>query len=277
MDFTTATITTGDGDAQTFVYADSGSGPLVVLFHGFPDLPTGWTDTAAALNAAGYRTVVPYLRGYHPKTIVPERRYGSSEIGEDAIRLLDAIGADHAVFVGHDWGAAVVYRAAAAAPDRVTRLVAVAIPHPNSLEPTPALLLRARHFLTLALPTRTWLARRNDFAYLDTLMRRWAPNWTGPARDATLAAVKRAFTDDEVLDGALRYYVDNRRGGVPRLPQPALLVGGTTDIVPMTAFERSRSRFTGPVDVLIAQGAGHWPHREAAESFHARLLAFLDS
>ena len=275
MDFTTATITTATGEDQTFIYADSGAGPLVVLFHGFPDLPAGWADTTVALNAAGYRTVVPYLRGYHPDTIVPGRRYGGAEIGEDAIRLLDALGAEDAVFVGHDWGASVVYRAAAAAPERVTKLVGVAIPHPNSIKPTPALLFGARHFISLALPTRTWLAKRADFSYMDTLMHRWAPNWKGPARDASLAAVKRAFADERVLQGALQYYVDNRFGGIAKLSQPALLVGGTTDIVPAETFEHSRSRFTGTVDVFIADGAGHWPHREAAESFHERLLAFL--
>ena len=72
---------TATAHGQRFVFTDSGSGPLVVLFHGFPDTPNGWADTAQALNAAGYRTVVPYLRGYHPDTIVPGRRYGGAEIG----------------------------------------------------------------------------------------------------------------------------------------------------------------------------------------------------
>jgi pimeloyl-ACP methyl ester carboxylesterase len=84
----------------------------VVLFHGFPDTPQGWADTRETLNRAGYRTVVPYLRGYHPETIVPGRGYGPDEIAEDAVRLLDAIGADRAVLVGHAWVASVVYRAA---------------------------------------------------------------------------------------------------------------------------------------------------------------------
>src|SRR5690349_22369163 len=119
------------GSGQRFVFADSGSGPLVVLFHGFPDTPHGWADTAAALNTAGYRTVVPYLRGYHPDTIVLGRRYGLSEIGEDAIRLLDALGEEPAVLVGHDWGAAVTYRAATLAPERIRAVCAVAIPHPR--------------------------------------------------------------------------------------------------------------------------------------------------
>lgn len=271
MDFTTATV-----DAQTFVYSDSGGdGPLVVMFHGFPDLPFGWADARDALVGAGYRVVVPYLRGYHPDTIVAGRRYGAREIGEDAIRLLDAIDAEHAVLVGHDWGASVVYRAAALAPDRVRAICAVAIPHLNLIKPSPGLLWGGRHFVTLRVPSGAWLMRRNDFQYVDTLISRWAPNWVGPARDACSREVKDAFGDHRVLDGALSYYRHSSPGGIDRLGQPGLIVGGTADIISPDTFRRSPEYFTGPCDVVIADGAGHWPHREAADLFHERLLAFL--
>jgi pimeloyl-ACP methyl ester carboxylesterase len=126
------------------------------------------------------------------------------------------------------------------------------------------------------LPSGAWLARRRDFAYLDTLMRRWAPNWSGPERESTLAEVKRCFADPRVLDAALRYYRDASLGAdLAALPQPALIVGGTTDIIPAEAFRCSSEAFEGPCEVLIADGAGHWPHREAAGLFSQRLLAFL--
>ena len=262
-------------DGQRFVFTDSGEGPLVVLFHGFPDTPNGWAGTRDALNRAGYRTVVPYLRGYHPDTIVPGRGYGAQEIAEDAVRLLDALGAENAVLVGHDWGASVVYRAAALAPERVRGVCGVAIPHLRLLRRTPGLIWRGRHFITLSLPSGRWLARRNDFAYLDALMRRWAPGWSGPERDATLAEVKRAFADPLVLDSALGYYRDAKPADLGVLSTPALVVGGTTDIIDVEAFNRSPEGFQGPCEVLIADSAGHWPHREAAELFNARLLDFL--
>jgi pimeloyl-ACP methyl ester carboxylesterase len=271
MDFTTATT-----DGQTFVYSDSGGdGSLVVMFHGFPDLPFGWSDARDALVGAGYRVVVPYLRGYHPDTIVAGRRYGTKEIGEDGIKLLDAIGGERAVLVGHDWGASVVYRAAALAPDRVRAVCAVAIPHPNLIKPSPAIVWGGRHFITLRLPTSLWLMRRNGFQYVDTLIHRWAPNWNGPARDACSREVKAAFRDPRVLDAALSYYRDASPGHADRLSQPGLIIGGTTDIISADTFKRSPEYFTGPCEVVIAEGAGHWPHREARELFHEHLLAFL--
>jgi pimeloyl-ACP methyl ester carboxylesterase len=270
MDFTSASA-----HGQRFVYADSGEGPLVVLLHGFPDTPHTWERARGVLNTAGYRTVVPYLRGYHPDTIVPGRGYGADDTAADAVRLLDAIGTEQAVLVGHDWGASITYRAAAAAPDRIRALCAIAIPHPRLLKPSPGLLWRARHFLTLRLPTAGRLVRRRDFAYVDTLIRRWAPHWSGPERDACLRDVKRCFADPRALDAALAYYRAASREGLSNLSQPALIVGGTTDILDPELFRRSPDAFDGPCDVLIAEGAGHWPHREAADLFEERLLAFL--
>lgn len=271
MDFKTASA-----HGQTFRFCDSGDGPPVVLVHGFPDTPMGWEDTRLALNAAGFRTIVPYLRGYHPETIVAGRSYGGKEIGQDAIRLLDALELERAVLVGHDWGASVVYRAAAMAPERVRAICPVAIPHLRLLERSLALLWGGRHFITLRLPSGPWLARRSDFAYLDVLMRRWAPNWSGPTREATLADVKQAFADPRVLEGAISYYRDVSAGdGLGRISVPGLVVGGTTDIVPAELFSRSDEFFDAPCGVLIADGAGHWPHRERPEQFQERLLAFL--
>src|ERR1700704_397055 len=97
---------------QTFVFKDSGEGPLVVLIHGFPDTPESWDGIRARLNRGGFRTVAPYLRGYHRETIVEGRRYDGETIATDALRLLDALGAETAVLVGHDWGAFIAYAAA---------------------------------------------------------------------------------------------------------------------------------------------------------------------
>jgi pimeloyl-ACP methyl ester carboxylesterase len=278
MNVDPAQTTSASAHGQRFVYSDTGEGPLVVLVHGFPDTPRGWEGTRKALNDAGYRTIVPYLRGYHPETIVPGRAYGSREISEDAVRLLDAVDAEQAVLVGHDWGASIAYRAAALAPERVRALCALAIPHPRLLARSLGLLWRGRHFITLRLPSGPWLARRDDFAYLDTLMRRWAPQWSGPEREQSLADVKRCFADPQVLRAALAYYRDASLGeDLAAIAQPALVVGGTTDIIDTQAFTRSPEVFEGPCEVLICEGAGHWPHREDEDRFQAGLIAFLAS
>jgi pimeloyl-ACP methyl ester carboxylesterase len=278
MNLDPAHMTSASAHGQRFVYSDTGEGPLVVLLHGFPDTPRGWESTRTALNDAGYRTIVPYLRGYHPDTIVTGRGYGGHETSEDAVRLLDAVDAEQAVLVGHDWGASIAYRVAVLEPERVRALCALAIPHPRLLARSLGLLWRGRHFITLRLPSGPWLARREEFSYLDTLMRRWAPNWSGPGREQSLAEVKRCFADPQVLRAALGYYRDASLGeDLAAIAQPGLVVGGTTDIIETQAFTRSTEMFEGPCEVLICEGAGHWPHREDEDRFQAALTAFLAS
>lgn len=266
---------TATHDGQTFVYTDTGQGPLVVLVHGFPDLPHGWFGARGVLNAAGYRTVVPYLRGYHPDTIVPGRPYGGDEIGDDAVRLLDALGEKDCVLVGHDWGAGVTYQAAKQARERFRGICTSGIPHLDELKLTPKVAWAARHFLVNRMPWALWLARRNDFAYIDTLVRRWAPSWDGPEREETVSAARRAFEDPRVLDAAFGYYRDVRRKRLGRLSVPALLVGDTQDGGDPQSYERSRAHFDAECEAHVIEGVGHWPHREAADRFHELLLDWL--
>ena len=193
-------------DGQTFVFADEGEGPLVVLIHGFPDTPHGYERIAAALVEAGYRVVRPWLRGYHPDTIVPGRPYDLVTISSDPIRLLDALGERDAVIAGHDWGSGMVYGAAAMYPERVRGAVPIALPNPNFLPRSPLTLIAARHMLALNLPWAERGVKRNDFAYVDRLYRRWAPRWNGPEPERCIAHAKEAFRDDRVLAGALDYY-----------------------------------------------------------------------
>ena len=266
---------------QVFQFAESGEGPLVVLFHGFPDTPATWDAARTRLNAAGYRTVAPFLRGYHPDTIVPGRGYGLGEIAEDALRFLDALGEDQAVFVGHDWGATVALGAAGRGPQRLRGVVSVGLPHPGTVKPSLAVAWAARHFLALRMPWSAAMVRRGDFAYLDMLYRRWSPGWHGPARERCLAAVKEAFRDPVVLDAALAYYRALRpasRSAAPRrLPVRGMVVGGTADPVPAEEFARSERGFAADCRVVMLDGAGHWPHQEREDVFVDHLAGFLAS
>ncbi len=271
--------------AQTWRYSDSGQGPAVVLFHGFPDTPHSYAGIARSLNEAGYRTILPYLRGYHPDTLVEARPYDALHLGEDVVGLLDALELESAVLVGHDWGATLVYGAAALAPERVRGIVPIAIAHPRTLKPegfvkTVGMLVMARHFIYFKLPWAEAGTRRNDFAYIDELYTRWAPGWRGPERDAALARAKEAFSNPEVLSAAIDYYralgskVD-RRVTAP-IQCSALMVAGGKDFGGhMGPYEKSKKLFGGGGELVVMPGAGHWPHREDESQFTDALLSYL--
>ena len=152
---------------------------------------TAGTESHPASPTPATASSRPWLRGYHPETIVESRPYDLVTIGSDPIAFLDALGEREAILVGHDWGAAIVYGAATLHPDRVRAIVPIAIPHPALLPRNPSTLWGARHFLALKMPWAEGAVRRADFAYLERLYRRWSPSWAGAARDRSLAASKR--------------------------------------------------------------------------------------
>ncbi len=106
-------------------------GRLVLLLHGFPQTSHSWRDVWPALAADGCRVVAVDQRGYSPGAR-PEGvdAYRTPHLVADVVGVLDALGAERADVVGHDWGAAVAWQLAGRHPDRVATLTAVSVPHP---------------------------------------------------------------------------------------------------------------------------------------------------
>ena len=109
--------------------AESGDGPLVVLLHGFPESWYSWRHQLRALAEAGFHAVAPDQRGYgqtdRPSAI---DAYSIMHLVGDVIGLLDALGEERAILVGHDWGAPVAWHAALFRPDRVRGVVGLSVP-----------------------------------------------------------------------------------------------------------------------------------------------------
>jgi len=273
-----AQLKTVHANGIDFAYAELGSGPLALLVHGFPDTPHGWLPLMRRLAAAGYRAVAPFTRGYAPTTAGPTRKTTTSELADDVLALIEALGHDRAeLLVGHDWGAATVYLATARAPERVGRLVAVGIPHPAAIKPSLRLAWFARHFITLRLPGALWLTRRNNFATIDTLYRRWSPTWEfGPEETAP---VKEAFSQPGSLDAAIGYY---RGAGKPhpdlrnRIQVPTMVVAGADDPAfdTLAPYEAAARKFEGGYRLETLPG-GHFVQRESPEAFCDLVMDFI--
>src|SRR3954449_2631161 len=140
-------------------YVEAGAGPLVVLLHGFPEFWYSWRHQIPALAAAGFRVVAPDMRGYNrsdkPRGV---RAYSGDALTGDVAKLIRACGAERAVVVGHDWGAAVAWQFAMAYPALLERLVIMNAPH-------PARFLRA---------LRTWRQARKSW-YMFFFQLPWLP------------------------------------------------------------------------------------------------------
>jgi pimeloyl-ACP methyl ester carboxylesterase len=125
---------------------EQGTGPLVILCHGFPESWYSWRHQIEALSAAGFRVVAPDMRGYG-QTESPEAidRFTLLHLVGDIIGLVDALGAETAVVAGHDWGAPVAWHAALMRPDRFRGVIGLSVPYrprgfvrPSSVMPQTA-------------------------------------------------------------------------------------------------------------------------------------------
>ncbi len=109
--------------------AEMGSGPLVLLCHGFPESWYSWRHQLRALAEAGYHAVAPDMRGYG-QTDAPEAidQYTLFHLVGDMVGLVDALAEQQAVIVGHDWGAPVAWHSALFRPDRFRAVIALSVP-----------------------------------------------------------------------------------------------------------------------------------------------------
>src|ERR1700749_519954 len=119
--------------------AEQGEGPVVLLCHGFPELWYSWRHQLEALAAAGFHAVAPDMRGYG-QTDAPEAidQYTLLHLVGDMVGLLDALGEETAVIVGHDWGAPVAWYAGLLRPDRFRAVIGLSVPYRprGSVRPT---------------------------------------------------------------------------------------------------------------------------------------------
>ncbi|KAM7277284.1 hypothetical protein ACFE04_019150 [Oxalis oulophora] len=110
--------------------ASIGSGPPILFLHGFPELWYSWRHQLLSLSSLGYRCIAPDLRGYGD-TDAPQsaNEYTVFHIIADVIGLLDSLGIDQVLLVGHDWGANIAWYFCLLRPDRVKALVNMSVPY----------------------------------------------------------------------------------------------------------------------------------------------------
>lgn len=268
-----------------------GDGPLALLLHGFPDGPETWAAQLPVLAAAGYRAVAVTGRGYARECRPADGDYHVETLARDVLAVLDALGAERAHLVGHDWGATVAYAVAALAPDRLLSLTTVGVPHPGRMFAVAAgdpeqldLYDYTRFFLA---PDAAAAVAAEDLAYLEMLWSRWSPGWDIPA--AALAAMRARMSVPDVLASALQYYVQATDAGTAigqrslslltaPVPVATLGIAGTDDRCNLLRTMRAAlvdEDFPAGVKLIEIADAGHFPHRERPQAFNAALLNWL--
>ncbi|GAA3926127.1 alpha/beta hydrolase [Actinomadura viridis] len=213
--------------------AEAGSGPLVLLLHGFPECWYSWRHQLVALAEAGYHAVAPDQRGY-ARTGGPREadRYTIHHLVGDVAGLIDALGEERAVVVGHDWGAPVAWATAQFLPERVRGVAGLSVPHrPRSSRP----------------PVQAMREMFGEGFYMVHFQRPGEPEADlDRDRTATFRRILYAASGD---GGGLLPAVPEGGGFVESCPEPARLPGWLTeDDIATYAREYGDAGFAGPVN-----------------------------
>lgn len=274
-----------------------GEGPAVVLCHGFPELGFSWRHQVFALAAAGYRVLVPDMRGYGGSSRPADpAAYDILTVAGDLTGLLDEAGESEAVFVGHDWGAAVVWQLALAHPGRVRAVAGLSVPIAPRPPVPPMLILRNRLGDDFYM---VWFQQPGTAeAVLDRDVRRtlladdirvsaWSDGSLAPRpfmAEEEFAVFVRAF-EETGFTGGLNYYrnIDRNWALTEHLAGrtidcPSLFLTGSDDLVAKFMHADDLTAvLTDLREHIVLAGAGHWIQQERPEEVSETLIRFIRS
>lgn len=312
MNITTRTIEL-DG-IEMFLNEAGDEGPLVVLSHGFPELGYSWRHQLPALAEAGYRVVAPDQRGYGRTTAPTELDdYDIVHLTDDLLALLDHFDEETATFVGHDWGALVVWQMALMHPDRMSGVCGMSVPFARRPSGPPVQIMRsvfADSFFYMVYFQEPGVADAELGANPATTMRRMLcgvnmaaenpgfsandgrgfiermpepdslPNWLSQSEvDHYVSEFERTgFT------GGLNWYRNLDRNweltehlSGKHVEIPSLFIGGTNDpVLSMTDPQGQTEWLDDHRGSIIVDGAGHWVQQESPDEVNTALLDFLN-
>ena len=277
-------------------YEDGGpkDGPPVLLLHGWPDDPRTYDAVVPTLQAAGYRTIVPYLRGFGATSFLTATTPRSGEMvamAQDEIDLADALALNTFAVVGHDWGARIAYVLATAFAGRVTRIAALSVGWQPGELATPSLEQVRKYWYQWFMATRRGkdTVRRDPKAFARIQWETWAPQ--GWFSDAEFDATAKSFENPDWSDITLHSYtvrwgeadkdpryrdLDSRAMAAQSIKVPTLMIQGGADGVTLAATTDGKDKyFTGGYRRVVLDGVGHFPTREKPAAVTQLLLAFL--
>jgi pimeloyl-ACP methyl ester carboxylesterase len=274
------------------------SGPAdglpVLLLHGFPYDVRSFDSVVALVNAAGFRTIVPWLRGYGGTQFLSADTLRSGEqaaLGQDLLELLDALRIQKAVLAGYDWGGRAACVVSALWPQRVAGLVSCTGYNiqdiANSYRPAdPA--QEARLWYIYYFHTergRNGLTeKRREISGL--LWKMWSPTW--PFDGATFEQTAGSFDNEDFVDVVIHSYrhrtgsvagdpryasVEARLAAQPDIDVPSINLHGAADgVTPVGASESHGNHFTAAYQRRVVENVGHNVPQEAPQAFADAIL-----
>ena len=272
----------------------------IFLLHGFPDDAHAWDDVVPPLAKAGYRTIVPYLRGYGPtrfRDVNAPRMGEQAALAQDVIDLADALSIQKFALVGYDWGGRAAGIVAALHPERVRAMVLIGgytiqdtTRTPPPAKPEAERALWYQWYFNTERGRAGLAANRRSLCKL--LWQTWSPTWH--FSDETYNRTADSFDNPDFVDVVIHSYrhryanapgeprfvaVEKQLAGHPKIQAPTITLYGGDDGVALAPPDISvdRASFTSLVDRQVIAGAGHFLSRERPEVVSASVLKVLEA
>ena len=277
-----------------YVEAGRADGPVAVLLHGWPYDVHSFADVAPMLASAGYRVIVPYLRGYGPTRFREGgavRNGQPAALAQDVVALMDALGVETATLAGFDWGARTANIVAALWPERCRSMVSVSgyliggqAAGKRPLPPAAELQWWYQYYFATERGRAGYDAYRRDFAKL--IWRLASPTWRFD--DAAFDRSAAAFDNPDhvaivvhnyrwrlgLAEGEARYdALERRLAGAPAIAVPTITLEGDANGAPHPDAAAYAGKFSGRYAHRVVPGVGHNLPQEAPRAFADAVIA----
>jgi len=276
-------------------YAEVGSadGPAVLLLHGWPYDIHSFAEVTPVLAAAGYRVIVPFIRGYGTTRFLSAdtvRNGQQAAVATDVTALMDALGIQAAILAGFDWGARSADVVAALWPDRCKALVSVSgyligsqAANAAPLPPQAELAWWYQFYFATDRGRAGYEKYRRDFSKL--IWQLASPKWAFD--DATFARTAAAFDNPDHVAIVIHNYrwrlgaagepqyddLERRLAGAPAISVPAITLEGDANGAPHADATAYAGKFTGKYEHrVIGGGVGHNLPQEAPQAFAQAVI-----
>lgn len=269
----------------------------IILAHGWPDSADGWGLVAATLAKAGWRVIVPSLRGFGQtrfRDMNAPRSGQLSALGRDMLDLIEAMRLDRPALVGHDWGARAVANAVGLAPDIASHLIMLSVGYGTNSSDQPMSIAQARRYWYhwfMATPRGEKTVRDTPAEFAREMWDTWAPS--GWYSEAEFEHAAQAFANPDWADITLHSY-RHRWGHAPGFEQyseeehllhpapqvriPTLILHGEEDYCNVPELSAGKeSYFQARYERVLLPGVGHFPQREDPASVAREILRFCSA
>jgi pimeloyl-ACP methyl ester carboxylesterase len=264
-------------------YVIQGSGPLLLLLHGFPEFWYTWRHQIPVF-AEHFTVVAVDLRGYNDSDKPPDvRDYTLNELTKDVTGVVTGLGYDQCVLVGHDWGGAIAWNVAYEHPDLIEKLIILNCPHPRRFVEglrNPMQWLRSAYIGFFQLPfLPELLLQANDYQFIDNAFDNMAVNRSAIS-ETDVQAFKTAIARTGALQAGLNYYRNLLSPGLfqqewPVLEVPTLMIWGEDDPAFETALAEGTENYVRDFHLRYISQCGHWVPQEFPTLVNQYMAEFL--